>query len=43
MLVIQYQPHGALAHVQGELVRRLAHRGPILSGVGASGNPGPVH
>jgi hypothetical protein len=43
MFVIQHQPHRALAHFRGELVRRLAHHGPILSGVGASGKPGAVH
>ena len=43
MLVIQNQPHGALAHLRGELVRRLAHDGSTFSGVGASGKPGAVH
>jgi len=33
----------ALADLRGKLVRRLAHRGSTLSGVGASGKPGAVH
>lgn len=36
-------PHRPLAHLRRELVRRLAHDGPFLSGVGASGKPGAVH
>ncbi len=43
MFVIQHQPYRALPHFRGELVRRLAHRCPILSGVGASGKTGAVH
>lgn len=40
-LVVQHPPHRALAHLKRKLVRRLvAHNGPYLSGVGASGNPG---
>ena len=42
MLVIQHQPHRALAHFRGKLVRRLAHDGSTFSGVGASGKPGAV-
>ena len=42
MLVIQNQPHSALAHFRGEPVRRLARHGSILSGVGASGKPGAL-
>ena len=42
-LVVQHHPHRALAHFRRKLVRRLvAHNGPYLSGVGASGKPGAV-
>lgn len=42
-LVVQHHPHRALAHFRRKLVRRLvAHSGPYLSGVGASGKPGAV-
>jgi hypothetical protein len=37
MLVIQHQPHGALAHFREKRVRRLAHDGSTFSGHGASG------
>lgn len=42
MPVIQHQPHRPLAHLGGELVRRLASHGSTFSGVGASGKPGAV-
>src|SRR5690606_31741899 len=42
-LVVENQPHRALAHFRGKLVRRLAHDAPSYSGVGASGKPGAVH
>lgn len=42
MLVIPHHPHRALADLRRELVRRRAHAGPTLSGVGASGKPGAV-
>ena len=42
MLVIQHQPYRTLAHFRRKLVRRLAHGGFTLSGVGASGKPGTV-
>src|SRR5690606_19103866 len=41
-LVVENQPHRALAHFRGKLVRRLAHDAPSYSGVGASGKPGAV-
>ncbi|MCR9265928.1 MAG: hypothetical protein NXH86_17380, partial [Flavobacteriaceae bacterium] len=41
-LVVENQPHGALAHFRGKLVRGLAHDAPPYSGVGASGKPGAV-
>lgn len=41
--VIQHQPNRSLAHLRGELVRRFARHGSILSGVGASGKTGAVH
>src|SRR5690606_22945051 len=42
-LVIEHQPHSALAHFRGKLVRGLAHDAPSYSRVGASGKPGAVH
>src|SRR5690606_34643941 len=42
-LVVENQPHRALAHFRGKRVRRLAHDAPSYSGVGASGKPGAVH
>src|SRR5690606_11565644 len=41
-LVVENQPHRALAHFRGKRVRRLAHDAPSYSGVGASGKPGAV-
>jgi hypothetical protein len=42
-LGLENQPHRALAHFRGKLVRRLAHDAPSYSGVGASGKPVAVH
>jgi hypothetical protein len=39
-LVRQPHPHRTLAHLRRELVRRLAHNSPLLSGGGASGKRG---
>jgi len=41
-LGLENQPHGALAHFRGKLVRGLAHDAPSYSGVGASGKPSAV-
>src|SRR4051794_31514557 len=43
LLVVQNQPHSPLADLSRKLVRCLAHRRSILSGVGAADNPGAVH
>ena len=40
--IVQHHPHRALAHFRRMIVRRLAHRAPSYSGVGASGTPGAV-
>jgi DNA-binding protein H-NS len=42
LLVVQNQPHSPLADLSRKLVRCLAHRRSILSGVGAADNPGAV-
>jgi len=42
VLVLKNHAQSTLAHFWGELVRRLAHRAPSYSGVGASGRPGAV-
>jgi transposase len=41
--VVENQPHRALPHFRGKLVRGLAHDAPSYSKVGASGKPGAVH
>jgi len=40
--MIENHPHRTLADLRRKLVRRLAHIGSTLSGVGASGKPGAV-
>jgi hypothetical protein len=41
-LVIEYQPHRALAHLKGKPVRRFAVMAPSYLEVGASGTTGEV-
>jgi hypothetical protein len=41
-LVVQHHPDCSFPHLEGKLVRCLAHIGSFYSRVGASGNPGAV-
>ncbi|WP_313046277.1 DNA methyltransferase, partial [Brevundimonas sp.] len=40
--MIQHHPNRSIADLRRKFVRRLAHRAPSYSGVGASGKPGAV-